>query len=482
MISNEVQVCASWHRNSLLWNDQGWKVSQQNSLFRSMPRHPLDFQTLGCLRQRLSIDVLNPTDSRILWTRRVSLRRVCTIHCVGKRLQPLWVFQIPSWPTWVLYVQGPSRLTLVLFKLFFSFFVSIHFSALSISLREELETLQVPVLRKNSRRALALWFKIWFQSQNDPKHFHRLQGSQGLKTKEQTLRTNIKIDGGWPESAEEHVAFMLLERECNEYKKMCCKLKMYWSWFGWWTEGDNTDDMLGSKQMKDRKKLQEKDRDKQTQIHTRTEHTYTQHRQTSHRHRHIHSDTHAHRHTNTHRHTDIHHTHRQDTHTHMRPGFRCRGHLSKAMLALKMKQPVSWRRCYRSIAQTAKYCKTSDSLSCQIGKSWCQNRTDSKTHTHTQTSSHKNNITQPNIETCNFTSIFAARPSVVDAQMLHKHTQTAIHTHKQAHTKTISHNRTLKIASLPQFFAARTSVVDAQTLCKHAHAHTHARAHTHTLT
>ena len=41
--------------------------------------------------------------------------------------------------------------------------------------------------------------------------------------------------------------------------------------------------------------------------------------------------------------------------------------------------------------------------------------------------------------------------SLIDAQTLYKQTQTVIHTHKQAHTKTISHNRTLNIAILPQF-------------------------------
>ena len=45
----------------------------------------------------------------------------------------------------------------IIFKAFhFAFFVSIHFSVLSTSLAdEELETLQVPVLRKDSRRTLA---------------------------------------------------------------------------------------------------------------------------------------------------------------------------------------------------------------------------------------------------------------------------------------------------------------------------------------
>jgi biopolymer transport protein ExbB/TolQ len=46
----------------------------------------------------------------------------------------------------------------IIFKAFhFAFFVSIHFSVLSTSLAdEELETLQVPVLRKDSRRTLAV--------------------------------------------------------------------------------------------------------------------------------------------------------------------------------------------------------------------------------------------------------------------------------------------------------------------------------------
>ena len=190
-----------------------------------------------------------------------------------------------------------------------------------------------------------------------------------------SIPPTMKLDDGWPESAEEHVTLVLLE---GVQKRCVVSWRCIEDDSDDEQKGDIRDDMLDSKQMKNNKKVQETDSDrqkqtwtgidsqryiethrdtqKQTHMHTHTTQgditqTHTHTTTHTHRHTHRHADTNhtqrhqTHRHqthkeTHTHKHTDIDQTHRQDTpthkqdtHTHMRPGSRCRGDLSKARLA-----------------------------------------------------------------------------------------------------------------------------------------------------
>ena len=81
--------------------------------------------------------------------------------------------------------------------------------------------------------------------------------------------TRSKLDDGWPESAEEHDTLVLFWRECKEYTK---KYVVSWRCIDHDSDdeqkGDNRDDMFDSKQMKDKKKVQETDSDRQKQTWT----------------------------------------------------------------------------------------------------------------------------------------------------------------------------------------------------------------------
>ena len=73
-----------------------------------------------------------------------------------------------------------------------------------------------------------------------------------------------QLDDGWPESAEEHVTLVLLQRECKKYIK---RYVVSWRCIDHDSDdeqkGDNRDDMFDSKQMKDKTKVQETDSDRQ---------------------------------------------------------------------------------------------------------------------------------------------------------------------------------------------------------------------------
>ena len=75
------------------------------------------------------------------------------------------------------------------------------------------------------------------------------------------------LDDGWPESVEKHVTLVLCyyKENARSTHKICCKLKMYRSWSNDEQTGDNRDDMLDSKRMKAKQKMQETDSDKQKQ-------------------------------------------------------------------------------------------------------------------------------------------------------------------------------------------------------------------------
>ena len=56
----------------------------------------------------------------------------------------------------------------------------------------------------------------------------RMWRKRPLKLETQRTCKISELDDGWPESA---------EGVQKRYDKICCNLKMYWSWFRWWTGG-----------------------------------------------------------------------------------------------------------------------------------------------------------------------------------------------------------------------------------------------------
>ena len=74
-----------------------------------------------------------------------------------------------------------------------------------------------------------------------------------------------ELDEGWPESAEEHVTLVLLE---GVQKRCVVSWRCIEDDSDDEQKGDIRDDMLDSKQMTDKKKVQETDCDKQKQTWT----------------------------------------------------------------------------------------------------------------------------------------------------------------------------------------------------------------------